>query len=236
MKKLLALTLVLIFSILFVGCGHNHTMQEKTVLEVSCDSDGEVEHYCTECDYKFSEQIKAKGHNYGNESVVVEASCTQTGKKEKVCKVCGKKNEEIIEAKHTFNEEIVTEATCKNAGEKKLTCSVCHFQETQEIQAKGHTFIDKTCTKCSAYKATELDANTWYVYNKLDILKVQNALVFTATPMGKGVMVGYYPVCQYCHVTGLTGMAGPEINYPVTKTYYCDECDDLTYIKFKIEY
>ncbi len=235
-KKVFIFIISLLLILSVAGCKHEHAMQEKTILEVSCDLDGEVEHYCTECDYKYSEQIKSQGHNYGNESIILEATCTEDGKKEKVCSTCGKKSEEIIEAKHTLNEELITEATCRSAGKKKVNCSVCNFQEIQEIQAKGHTFVDKTCLDCKAYNASELDANTWYVYNQLNILQVQNAVVSTAYTMGKGVVTGYYPVCEHCHITGLFSTAGPEINYPVTKTYHCADCDKDTYVKFKIEY
>ncbi len=82
-----------------------------------------------------------------------------------------------------------------------------------------------------------LKANTWYTYDALDILHIQNCVVSQATTVGdRGVMVTYYPVCKSCREHGALGMAGPEYNYPVSETYYCDACGTRTIVKFKVEY
>lgn len=82
-----------------------------------------------------------------------------------------------------------------------------------------------------------LKANTWYTYDALDILHIQNCVVSNATTIGdRGVMVTYYPVCKSCREHGALGMAGPEYNYPVSETYYCDACGTTTTVKFKVEY
>ena len=92
------------------------------------------------------------------------------------------------------------------------------------------------CTKCNAFDASELAANTWLTYTELDILKVQNVIVRMASTAGNGAIVNFAPVCANCRITGAVDLAGPEINYPVIKTYTCDECGEQTLIKLKIEF
>ena len=99
--------------------------------------------------------------------------------------------------------------------------------------------IAATCTSCGFGGADDggLKANTWYTYDALDILHIQNCVVSNATTIGdRGVMVTYYPVCKNCREHGALGMAGPEYNYPVSETYYCDACGTTTTVKFKVEY
>lgn len=84
-----------------------------------------------------------------------------------------------------------------------------------------------------------LKANTWYTSTEVDILKVQNCKIHSAVlkNSGNSVFVSYYPVCQNCHISAsIQSMAAPELNYPVSKNYYCDECGTTTIIKLKIEY
>ena len=84
-----------------------------------------------------------------------------------------------------------------------------------------------------------IKANYWYTSTEVDILKVQNCEIHSATlkNSGNSVFVSYYPVCESCHKSAtIQSMAAPEINYPVIKNYYCDECGTTTIVKLKIEY
>lgn len=82
------------------------------------------------------------------------------------------------------------------------------------------------------------EADTWYTYNEVDILKVQNCIITDASIFnsGKGVTATYVPVCKKCHEYGTAWMAAPEVDYPVSKTYNCDKCGANTTLKFKIQY
>lgn len=84
-----------------------------------------------------------------------------------------------------------------------------------------------------------IKANHWYTSTEVDILKVQNCEIHSATlkTSGNSVFVSYYPVCQNCHKPAtISSMAAPELNYPVSKSYYCEECGTTTIVKLKIEY
>ncbi len=236
MKRIVALVVCSALSISFTGCRHKHDLKEKAIFEATCTTEGKMEEYCTKCDYTESYETDALGHDLGDTKVVKKATCKKEGKEERICSTCGYKEEKIIKPAHTFEEEIITEATCKKEGEKELICTVCGHEETKEIAKLNHVFIDQECVKCKAYKVTEITANQWYEYKQNNVIKCQNALVYMASPLGKGYMVTYYPICSSCHIAGGTKLAGPEVNYPVTQTYNCDYCDNITYINFKIQY
>lgn len=171
----------------------------------------------------------------------VNPTCNSEGFKKLVCDLCGKENTiSTPKWEHLFGQPEVTKApTCSSAGEQQEVCKLCGFSKTSVVSKINHNYVDKVCSMCGYRKPvqkSELEPNTWYTYQG-GPLQIQNCLVATAILMGQGrtMTVQYRSVCQYCHaVENLSNLAGPEINYPVNKNYYCDECGKQTIVRFKI--
>ncbi|MBQ6819507.1 MAG: hypothetical protein IJP35_07890 [Clostridia bacterium] len=139
---------------------------------------------------------------------------------------------------HEFGEEtVIKEATCSSGGEITHTCTNCGFTEKQSTSTLEHNYINKICTECGAEKQPEraynVKPNTWYVRN--DILFYQNCKISSASSGTSHIMVSYYAVCQNCHtISEMPYLAGPEINYPVSKIYICEYCQSSTIVNFRI--
>ena len=81
--------------------------------------------------------------------------------------------------------------------------------------------------------------DTWYKYSSNNVVRAQNAEISSAVSMSKGqvFMINYYSVCSHCSVrSDRLEMTGVGIDTPVSEYYTCNECDKLTYVRFKIEY
>ena len=57
MKRILILNVIILLCLVCSGCGHEHKMKEKTLLEVTCEDNGKIEHYCAECDYSYIDYV-----------------------------------------------------------------------------------------------------------------------------------------------------------------------------------
>lgn len=113
---------------------HKHSYTETINKQPTCTEKGEKTYTCT-CGHSYTEEIPATGHHYGDDEK---------------CTGCGELNPDH---EHSYTEKVTKEPTCTEAGEKTYTCS-CGHSYTEEIPAKGHNFVDGTCTICS--KETDL--------------------------------------------------------------------------------
>lgn len=121
MKKHLSVVIVLLIILALTSCGHQHTMAEKTVKEKTCTEDGEIQHYCTTCDYKYSETVKAS-HNY-DEEIITPSTCQTKGKSKFTCKDCGDNYEkELALASHNYENKYCTVCGIKKIG--KITTPI----------------------------------------------------------------------------------------------------------------
>lgn len=107
-------------------------------------------------------------------------------------------------------------------------------QETGSESAPSVTETDKNSVK------SNIEADTWYVYKPLDLLKFQNCVVIDASSVGsKAIIVQYFSVCKKCHTIqdngeGLPRAAAPELNYPIQKMYHCGKCGETTIVRLEI--
>lgn len=114
-RKALACLMTISILICMAGCGHEHSMAERTLKEKTCTTDGEIEYYCTGCDYKYTEKIEAS-HNY-EKTVIKESTCTTRGEAKYVCKDCGDTyNEELPLSSHTYENKYCTVCGAKKIG------------------------------------------------------------------------------------------------------------------------
>ena len=135
---------------------------------------------------------------------------------------------------------MIEEATCKKDGRTVYECTRCGDTEERTIFA-SHSFVDNECTECGA-KKSDITADTWYegsdvYYKSAYTYRCMNADVYTASSVsqGKGFLVGYYPVCKKCHITGSPDMIGVTMDNPQSISYYCPLCDEATLVKFEMD-
>ncbi len=107
-------------------------------------------------------------------------------------------------------------------------------RETDTESKSSVTETDKNSVK------SNIEADTWYVYEPLDLLKFQNCVIYNATAVGsKGIVVQYFSVCKECHMIesngeGLPRAAVPGLNTPIQKMYHCSNCGETTVVRLEI--
>ena len=143
---------------------------------------------------------------------------------------------------HTFaNSVTIKEATCTSAGEEKQVCTNCGY-EMITSKTVPHNYVNGVCAECGAEQPTQkldIEADTWYIYKPLDLLKFQNCVIYNAIPAGsKAIMVQFFSVCKKCHAIENNGerprAAALEVNYPIKKLYHCNKCGETTYVRMEI--
>lgn len=141
----ICIILMLIFAMLLSGCGHQHEMAEKVIKEKTCTENGEIEHYCTTCNYKWKEEIKAE-HTYEKE-IISQSTCTTKGKVKFICKNCGDNyKEEIPLLSHKYENKY-----CTICGAKKI-CKIFTGSTYGTYDYGAYGTIRTTC------KITKVDA------------------------------------------------------------------------------
>ena len=153
--RILVLMVLVLLSLVFAACGHEHAFGAWTVdKEATCTENGSRVRLC-ECGEKETESIPAKGHVEGKWITDHEATCTANGSKHQICSVCHEtiKTETIsATGKHNYTSKVTKAATCTTDGVKTYTCTVCGDTYTEAIAATGnHNYTSKitkaaTCT------------------------------------------------------------------------------------------
>ena len=175
-------------------------------------------------------------HNI-KERIVKEATCTEDGTREKYCTKCNYVDPQTIYASHNWTQEtVVKQSTCTENGTAIYKCSVCGKTDERTLYA-DHSLSGNECTKCGAI-ISNVKPDTWYTVSSNNVVHCQNAEVYDAVSMSKGetFMITYYPICRNCHTGNRMEMTGVGPNTPVTETYHCSNCNEITYSRFKIEY
>ena len=98
--------------------------------EPSCDSEGEIEYFCQDCDYSHIDSLPALGHDYPD---------TWTDNGENHIKVCANGCGEDLIENHTYVEVSRTEADCENGGVVVYDC-VCGSGRDDITPAHGHAY------------------------------------------------------------------------------------------------
>lgn len=126
----------------------------------TCTEKGEKTFTCTVCGNKYTSEIPANGHKWGEWKDVPgkEVTCGKDGQQERECSVCHEKEKRTVEATGKHANGVPTNQmqapTCYKDGWKGLTkCPVCHTVLTSEvIPATGnHEYeeetVEPTCGK-----------------------------------------------------------------------------------------
>ncbi len=116
---------------------------------------------------------------------------------------------------------------------RNIQTSQVQSQPSDKVQKNNNASIGTTKEK------SYIKPDTWYKYSSNNVVRAQNAEISSAVSTSKGqvFMINYYPVCSYCSVRShRLDMTGVGIDTPVSEYYTCNECDKLTYVRFKIEY
>ncbi len=88
---------------------------------------------------------------------------------------------------HEYTFYTAKEATCEESGILEAVCSTCGVKEYKEIQAKGHTFINGSCSVCGELKGNApapdenvtKDFSAFYSFD--DLYEQSELLQFTLT-------------------------------------------------------
>ena len=184
---------------------HSYTTETKVA---TCTEAGYTLHSCACGDTYRSDEVKAKGHQYGA-AKEKEATCTAKGGLVKTCDICEHKNIEnaISALGHEWSSwETTIEATTSAAGEKTRTCNRCHKTEKKTIaklKESSHqhsytkTVVEATCVKegytrytCACGKSYDTDKTPLrsHLYGDWETVKKP-----TATSTGKKEAI-----CQRC--------------------------------------
>ena len=118
---------------------HTHSYKSSITKEATCTTDG-VRTYVCDCGDKYTEPIKATGHNYN--AVKTEPTCTERGYTTHICSKCGDSYvDNYVAAKgHTYDAGKVTKAaTCSAEGIRTYTCTKCGSTRTESIAKIAHT-------------------------------------------------------------------------------------------------
>ena len=192
-------------------CGekHEHSFGEgKTITELTCTQDGEIDYECSECGYVKKEITQANGHQWGEWKTTLTQTCTTDGEQVRKCSKCTETETEVIKATGHKPETVGTKpATCKEEGYTgDEECKVCH-----ETLNKGTT-IPKT------------DSHSWGEW--------KTALAPTCTTKGEEsrtcTICGKeetksLPLAQHSWDSGVITKA-PSYKATGTKTWTCKNC------------
>ena len=149
----------------------SHSYEEKITKEPTCEGVGEKTYTCSACGDTYTEEIKAKGHDYSDKRSSQDPTCTEVGWSEYyVCPVC----EEILNRVeypamgHDEKAPVVENnvpATCTEDGhyDNVVYCSECNAEvsrETITVDALDHTpgetvvenNVPASCTEGGSYE------------------------------------------------------------------------------------
>ena len=139
---------------------HTHSYTSSVTKAATCTETGVRTYTCSCGNSSYTETIPAKGHSYGTPTYTWAAdgkSCTAK-------RVCSNDSSHTETSTATITSAVKTAATCTAKGTTRYTATfsaswaTSQTKDVQDIPAKGHTWVDATCTTpktCSVCGATE---------------------------------------------------------------------------------
>ena len=155
--------------------GHKFTQWKGT--DANCTENGYKERHCTECDYKQTQTIKAKGHQFGEWKVIKKAGCLTDGEQTAECTVCNHKETKVIAATGHKYDTSTVDPTYSEKGYTLYKCRLCgssyksNFTDILEMPAaegfKKDSATDTTVTlKWDRYADADGYIVEWYIDNE----------------------------------------------------------------------
>ena len=155
--------------------GHKFTQWKGT--DANCTENGYKERHCTECDYKQTQTIKAKGHQFGEWKVTKKAGCLTDGEQTAVCTVCNHKETKVIAATGHKYDTSTVDPTYSEKGYTLYKCRLCgssyksNFSDILEMPVaegfKKDSATDTTVTlKWDRYADADGYIVEWYIDNE----------------------------------------------------------------------
>ncbi len=155
--------------------GHKFTQWKGT--DANCTENGYKERHCTECDYKQTQTIKAKGHQFGERKVTKKAGCLTDGEQTAVCTVCNHKETKVIAATGHKYDTSTVDPTYSEKGYTLYKCRLCgssyksNFTDILEMPVaegfKKDSATDTTVTlKWDRYADADGYIVEWYIDNE----------------------------------------------------------------------
>lgn len=155
--------------------GHKFTQWKGT--DANCTENGYKERHCTECDYKQTQTIKAKGHQFGEWKVTKKADCLTDGEQTAVCTVCNHKETKVIAATGHKYDTSTVDPTYSEKGYTLYKCRLCgssyksNFTDILEMPVaegfKKDSATDTTVTlKWDRYADADGYIVEWYIDNE----------------------------------------------------------------------
>lgn len=194
MKKYIkTFILLLIMSILLVGCTNEIPSHEHVYVDGMCEC-GEVDPYHDCFEYE-SEWYDAE-----------EFTCGEEGLQQTKCTICGDiVSEQTVLKKHEYEEEVIKEATCTENGLSRKTCKNCGDSEEKTIYSQGHVrgrvVVTKSQTSTTVGQREVRCANCKIALKTMDF--VNNSFLFH----GKLSVDGRDLVNQYGSKVQLYGLS-----------------------------
>ena len=155
--------------------GHKFTQWKGT--DANCTENGYKERHCTECDYKQTQTIKAKGHQFGEWKVTKKAGCLTDGEQTAVCTVCNHKETKVIATTGHKYDTSTVDPTYSEKGYTLYKCRLCgssyksNFTDILEMPVaegfKKDSATDTTVTlKWDRYADADGYIVEWYIDNE----------------------------------------------------------------------
>ena len=155
--------------------GHKFTQWKGT--DANCTENGYKERHCTECDYKQTQTIKAKGHQFGEWKVTKKAGCLTDGEQTAVYTVCNHKETKVIAATGHKYDTSTVDPTYSEKGYTLYKCRLCgssyksNFTDILEMPVaegfKKDSATDTTVTlKWDRYADADGYIVEWYIDNE----------------------------------------------------------------------
>lgn len=201
-------------------CGENHEHSfgdGKTITELTCTQDGEIDYECSECGYVKKEITQATGHQWGEWETTLAQNCTTDGKQVRKCSKCTETEIQTLKATGHKPETVRAKvATCKEEGYTgDEECEICHetlSKGTTIPKTDSHQWGEWTITRESTCDKKGEESRTCTICGKEETKSlplaqhVWNNGVITKAPSYKATGIKTW-TCKNCGATKTTTLA-----------------------------
>ena len=136
---------------------HEHKFELVNHVDATCTTNGSDSYACA-CGASYTEEIPAKGHQFGEWTVTTPATTTSNAIESRTCEVCGKIETREVENsmlhEHKYNETARVNATCTEDGYVEYTCE-CGDTYRDVLKATGHNYVEVPGTSVAPTEKSE---------------------------------------------------------------------------------